>query len=913
MKEELKKIWLPVILVGIAAFQSFGIDVSRDYRHTSGLRDSLATLTTVRDTDSIVGTAVRKDSLALRDTVAADSIELSAQTDSLQLEPRDTIVVPDSLKVTDPFKYRYYIALRDSLTRLNVIDSLLAANDTLELHKFDSLYTEDSAAVAKVKFDAWYASLTKKEKKKYDYEQALPKKIHEMDSIMHRKDSIKARKDSIRLSIPRVLSTFALPDSMQYKRIIMWNSDRRFQNLNLLDFDTTYNYHFNDYPFMKKDVNVSYLGVVGSPVQTYDWFKQEKDQEENAIFYTPYRCYTYSPETLPMYNTKTPYTELAYWGTLFANQEKEESNIKIMTTQNILPELNLTLEYHRFGGNGLLRREDTDNRTAVVAANWLGKKYMMHTGYIFNMVERSENGGLDELNMIRDTTVDSREIEVRLKNASNKLKKHTVFLDQTLRIPLGRKAGTLSRKEKKLQAAHRDSVMATGDSLVIAELLAAEEEQKRQQIAADTLVKNMTSAFIGHSSEFNVYTKYYTDQIDTHDEIGRNFYHRNFFLHPTTSADSLRVMKLDNRFFIRLQPWKADGIVSKIDVGVGDKLATYYNFQPDGYLRQSRDVLLNSVYLYAGVQGQFKDYLKWDASGDWTFLGHEANDFGVGANITASFFPFRRHRKSPVILEGHFDMRLKEPDWYQQHLLTNHFRWSNDFKKSSTMKVQADLKIPHWRLYASFGYGLLGNRIYYDTMGMPQQHENPISVMTATLRKDFTVWKFHFDHQAIFQLSSNQEVLPLPMLGLNFRYYFQFDVVRNVMQMQIGAHALYNTLWNAPSYNPVLGVFHNQNQEKYGNCPYIDFFVNVQWKRACIFIKVQNVNMGWPCKSADYFSADRYIRPQRAIKFGIFWPFYIQSGKNSSVGSGGGRNTGGAGGIRGDMMGEGGMMGSNTY
>ena len=864
MKEGIKKIWLPLCLIGVAALQSFGIDVSRNFPHTRNLADSIITAK-VDTIDSI-------DSLKTKQTV----------------ELKDTIKVPDSLKVTDPFKYKYFVALRDSVVRMALIDSLLLAKDSLELHKFDSLYFKDSSEVAKIKFDAWYASLTKKEKKKFDYEQALPKKIHEMDSILHRKDSIKAYKDSVRLSIPRVLSTFALPDSLQYKRIVTWNNDRRFQDLKILDFDTTYNYHYNDYPFMKKDVDVTYLGVVGSPVETFDWFKRDEDQEENAIFYTPYRCYNYSPSTLPMYNTKTPYTELAYWGTLFANREKEESNIKLLTTQNILPELNLTLEYHRYGGNGLLRREDTDNRTGVIAANYLGKKYMMHTGYIYNGVERSENGGMIDNYWIRDTTVDSREIEVNLKKASNKIKKHSLFLDQSLRIPLGKQKGKLSKKEIKLRAALKDSIMASGDSVAIADFLQKEkiEADSLAKIKANTLVKDMTSAFIGHNSEFTIFSKYYTDEISPSDEIGRKFYNNKFYLHPTRSADSLRVMKFDNKFFIRLQPWKNDAILSKIDVGIGDKVAWYYNFKPDGYLKKSRNTLLNSAYIYAGVRGQFKKYLKWDAYGDYTFVGYEANDFGVEANLIGSLYPFRRNKKSPLVLEAHFKTKLKEPDWYQQHLLTNHFRWNNKFKKISTTKIQADLKIPHWRLYASFGYALLDNHIYYDTEAIVRQNKTPMSVMTASLQKDFTAWKFHFDHKLLFQYSSNKEILPLPMLSLNFRYYFQFDVVKNVMQMQIGANGLYNTKWNAPSYNPVLGVFYNQNEHKYGNCAYLDLFVNIQWKRACIFVKVQNVNMGWPNKSADYFSANHYIKPQRTVKFGIFWPFYVQTGKNSKVGGG---------------------------
>jgi hypothetical protein len=185
-------------------------------------------------------------------------------------------------------------------------------------------------------------------------------------------------------------------------------------------------------------------------------------------------------------------------------------------------------------------------------------------------------------------------------------------------------------------------------------------------------------------------------------------------------------------------------------------------------------------------------------------------------------------------------------------------------------------------LHSSFDYALLSNNIYYDTEGIVRQNTDPMSVMTASLRKDFIVWKFHLDHQALFQLSSNKDVIPLPMLALNLRYYLQFDVVKKVMQMQIGANAAFTTKWYAPAFNPVLGVFHNQNVAEYGNCPYIDAFVNIQWKRACIFVKIVNVNMGWPNKSADYFSAAGYIAPQRAIKFGISWPFYIQPGRNNT-------------------------------
>ena len=817
MKNLLAKIWAPLLLTLIVATQSFGIDAGR----AAGL------------------------------SRLADSLTFN------QLQ--DTTV------------------LRDSAARSQMRDSLMAAGDSVLLARFDSLYIQDSLARVQAEYDAWYASLSRKERKKEDANKALPGLIAAANRKVAIKDSIKTRRDSIREAKLRVLETFAIPDSLHFKRIITWKHERDFNNLveiRDMDPDTSYRRSFNDYLFFNEDINASWLGVSGSPVQYYDWFKRE--EEENAIFYTPYRVWNYSVESLPQYNTKTPYTELAYYGTLFANKETEEANVRVLTTQNISPQMNITIDFRRFGGNGLLKREDTANKTFTAYTNYLGKKYMMHAGFIYNKVARSENGGVVDEAWVRDTIVDAREIEVYLRDASNEIKKKTLFLDQTYRIPFTFLKNLKGKKDK-------------ADSTSVAQVDTA-------SVDVNGIDSDVMTAFIGHSSEYSMFSKTYTDRIS--DPLGKEFYGGRFYINPNTSTDSLRVMRLDNKFFIRLQPWKEDGIVSKLDVGIGDKLANYYSFSPVDYIEGPHNVIQNSVYLYAGANGQYRKYMTWGAKGKYNFLGYEINDFNVEADVAFHIYPFRRAKTSPLTVSARFETSLKEPDYYQQHLFTNHYRWDNDFSKISTTKVEASVSIPRWDMAASFGYGLLSNNIYYDNQGMAQQNSAPMSVMTAELKKNFVIWKFHLDHHAIVQLSSNEEVLPLPLVALNLRYYIQFDVVPRVMQMQIGAVGTYTTKWYAPAYNPVLGVFHNQSESKYGNCPYIDAFVNIQWKKASIFIKAVNVNMGWPNKSADYFSAAGYIAPQRAFKFGITWPFWVRPGKGTSAGTGstsagGGRSSSG--------------------
>ncbi len=840
-------------------------------------------------------------------------------TSSLLLSPidttpvitaRDTIFPPDSLKDTDPFRYKYYVALLDSLTHRIVVDSLKEAGDTIDWPKVDSLYYLDSAIRKKAEFDAWYAGLSKTDRKKYDYEQKELVKKHVADSIQVIKDSIKTRKDSIREYTPRILETFAVPDSMQYKRIIQWTHEREFHRMDVSEPDTSYNYHYHDYPFYRKDVNATWLGVPGSALQYYDWFN--RTSENGVSFYNPYESWSYSAKTLPMYNTKTPYTELAYYGTIFANSQKESDNLHILTTQNIFPAFNFTLEYDRFGGNGIMENEKTTNKTFVASVNYLGKRYLMHAGYIHNKISRGENGGTSDNSMVRDTTLDAREYPIFLSDASSTVRKNTLFLDQQYRIPF-----TFLRdiKFRKADKAFRDSVLAAGDSVAAAGLDSVLAARKAARVAADTLGDdNVTTAFIGHSSEYSVFTRSYEDQISTTDETARNFYRNNFFINPTQSNDSVRVMKLENRVFIRLQPWADQAIVSKLNGGIGNRILSHYAPDPE-FLKSSSNAVWSSVFAYAGVEGQLRDYIHWDATGDYVFLGDQMNDFSVKANARLDFYPFRKARKSPVTLALNFTTSLEEPEYYHQHYFSNHFKWDNDFGKISTTRLRARVSVPRWRLSAEAGYALLSGNIYYDSTGVVRQNNSPMSVLSASLTKNFVLGPFHLDNRVLFQVSSDEDVLPLPSLAANARWYLQLNVKRNVMQMQIGADAWYNTAWYAPGWNPAVGSFYNQKEEKYTDGPVIDAFVNVQWKRACIFLKFENVGLGWPLDKADYFSAHRYIRTQRTFKIGVCWPFYRQTAANKAVSASSGLSSGsssgsGSGGFSGGSGGSGGMSGS---
>ena len=772
----------------------------------------------------------------------------------------DTITAPDSLRLLDPFLFEFYPAVKDSLCHLYVKDSLVAMGDSLKWPVVDSLYFADSAVRAREAFALWYASLDKFARKRYDAEQRSARLKAVADSVAFIKDSLQAIRDSTIENTPRVLYTYILPDSLKYKRIVSWTHERDFHNLTMRGEDTTLNYRFYDYPFLRQGVNASWLGIAGSPVQDFDYSK--RTSAENVIFYEALESWSYNPATLPMYNTKTPYTELGYSGGIFGTNQKVEENVHVLTTQNILPSWNVMITFDRFGAKGILDREDTKNKNFAFGTNYLGKKYLMHAGYIYNTVIRQENGGLVHNSQIEDVSsdVDTKGLDISLISAESSVRKHSAFIDQQFRIPFYFMQKWFKRKDVTDTLAVSDSVSAA---------------------TADTATvirdENVTTAFIGHSSEFSTYRRIYDDKIS--DEPGRAFYNDRFYYDPVNSHDSLRTLRLENKLFVRLQPWAQEAVVSKLDVGIGDRLTTYAKPEPS-YLHTPGSDRWNTVYLYAGVDGKIKKYVSWNATGHYSLLGTEAGDFDVSANGVFSVYPFRRHRESPINLTVNFKTSLTEPGYYVQHLHTNHYLWDNEFKKISDTRIKGSLGIPLWKLNLSAAYGLLGNGIYFDEEGIVRQSDRVANVLSLEFDKEFVLWRFHLDHRLLFQMSSDKTVANVPAFSANLRYYIQLPIGKGAMDMQIGANAWYNTPWYAPGWNPVLGVFHNQNEREYGNFPFVDAFVNMRWQRAIIFLKVENVLMGVPSRS--FFGADHYLRTTRAFKIGIFWPFYLQPGKNHS-------------------------------
>ena len=116
MKNLWSEIIVPAVIAGLTVVGTVGVESARTVRPDARVR----LLREVR-LDTIPRDTVKKAAAAKKDTVLKDLsddefdffgvTEVEADT-TPRISARDTMKVPESLRTTDPFLYRWYVAIR---------------------------------------------------------------------------------------------------------------------------------------------------------------------------------------------------------------------------------------------------------------------------------------------------------------------------------------------------------------------------------------------------------------------------------------------------------------------------------------------------------------------------------------------------------------------------------------------------------------------------------------------------------------------------------------------------------------------------------------------------------------------------------------------------------------------------------
>ena len=304
--------------------------------------------------------------------------------------------------------------------------------------------------------------------------------------------------------------------------------------------------------------------------------------------------------------------------------------------------------------------------------------------------------------------------------------------------------------------------------------------------------------------------------------------------------------------------------------GVGIDVHTYSQFSLGDYATGDQEPVTKTAWFaYAGIDGKIRRYVDWGANFKLYPSGYRGGDFDLRAH--AAFTAFIKGK--PFTLSGEFSQSASSAGYWMDHWLSNHYMWQNDFGKENETRFNVAFTVPDHGIELGFWQSVVTGKIYYGADCKPAQHSGAVSLTSVYAQKNFNIKGLHLDHRVLVQLTSNREVVPVPLVSAFLSYYYEFWVKRDVLRVQIGLDGRFNTSYYAQGYNPALSVFYNQNEVKIGDYPYVDAFVSAKWKRMRILFKYQHLNKGL-FGNGEAFQVARYPLNPGMFKLGISWAFY---------------------------------------
>ncbi len=635
------------------------------------------------------------------------------------------------------------------------------------------------------------------------------------------------------------LESYFFTDSIRALRNFEWHVSRDYNSVQVLPLDTVLTDWRIDYPHYRERLGSNSVGGLGQASHKVNYF--ERSGSTDFTFAQPYDEYNYTMENAPFYNMKHPFIWMTY---LESGQKRyREEHFEITASQNISPSTSVGLNYKARGARGKYDRARVKNHNFAGTVAHTGRRYSVHAGYLNNHIVQQENGGVVGEWAVTDTTFEMPSgIPMKLASAAatNTYRNNAFFIKQSIGIPLQRMT-------------ERDFSMA-----------------------------ELSAVYVGHSFEYNEWSKTYTDKYSTftneryiRQEDGTylplvDTYYHNWYMNPTETRDSTYERIISNRLFVQAQPWDRNGVVGTIDGGVALNLQTYSQFSMDDYL-SGKDGRRKeySMYAYASVAGKIKKYVDWGADFKIHPMGNDAGDYAI--NARAAFTAYIKGK--PFTLSGSFSETSTSPAYWTEHWNSNHYRWDNRFGKEDETRFNVAFTVPDYGIEVGVWQSFMRNKIYYGDNCMPRQHAGNVSLTSIYAQKNFTIKGLHLNHRALVQLTSNDTVIPVPLVSAFVSYFYEFWVKRDVLRLQVGLDCRYNTSYYAMGYNPALSAFYNQREAKVGNYPYVDAFVSAKWKRMRILLKYQHLNQGL-FGNNQYFAVAKYPLNPGMFKIGISWAFY---------------------------------------
>lgn len=503
-------------------------------------------------------------------------------------------------------------------------------------------------------------------------------------------------------------------------------------------------------------------------------------------------------------------SEKMYSNVQYSNGINRENYLEANLTRGFGSLLNVGFCFKRIISKGFYQQQQNVFTDFSIYSTFHSKDFRYKAVVMFDHsnLKANENGGIANDSVFELNVTSGRSfIPVNLSESSNHWKGFDVGLEHT--FFLLKSDSTKGSRGYKPAIAHSFSVAR--HSMVYRNLL---------------------------NSNSNFYEQTYSDSINTY--------------------DSTNLMNVSNilRFELFASDLELNRVVNKAFVGLG------YDHHRISY-DSIGATFIHNLSALGGLNGRLFRGMSWKANASFMFYGYNILDFSVDGFLDYSV---GRSRFTAFV-----DYSLYRPDLITDMYSSNHFVWDNDWVQTQHLQTGLIYEQSRLRFRGTFTYHIIDNLVAFGTDRSPYQSTSVNQLMVLRLKEHFRLKWFHIVADGALQLKLSGDDIRVPMVSARGMFYYQNDLFKKKLRLQVGVEVSYATAYFANAYNPAISEFHIQNDKMIGNYPFIDVFLNIRVKKLRAFFKIEHLNAGW--LGYTYYHIPHYPVNDLSWKFGVNWAF----------------------------------------
>jgi len=557
--------------------------------------------------------------------------------------------------------------------------------------------------------------------------------------------------------------------------------------------------------------NLGNIGSASSPLLFN--LKHNPDFRFRSDVYEPYKL---KDDSIKFYISESPFSHLRYhMGP--AKEQKLDLNFGQRIGNGIY--LGLNARFANSPGLYLQQRAFNAGATFYAAFLYPTQRYGAILTYRTDRGTNYENGGISDVSYFTQNRESNRKvIPVNLSEAMNRTKSNGFVLQQYFNI-------IKSTVERKIDTA---TVLVP------------------RKFDAGRIIYTMRYSRTGTGYEDNAgtsdfYPEYFLDTVPVFDTI-RLTHFENCFVYSNEVPDTLgKSFPLQYSFGIRLQT---------------DKL--------------HRDTTMSDIFRQTVPFGMLKGIIKqktfFKVSGFLVLGGYKGGDYSLDGSFY-QFFGKKNHKAYLNVSKG-----IMHPDYYFSNYYTDYlnFKWDYTFSTQDYIKGEFGVLLKGFDLNAS--YTRLTNYVYLNQAILPEQYRDALTVLAGHVSKEFRIKRWITTVYIAAQQITPDSILQMPAFIGKLSLCYDVMLFKKALHAQIGISGTYHSEWYQDAYMPALRAFYKQREYVSGNYPYLDAFVNLNIKRARLFVKYEHFNAG--LMNYNYILVPDYPQADAAFKFGISWLFF---------------------------------------